>query len=58
MDAIPVPKGTTVMVHLLANNVNKALWGEDASEWRPERWLQPLPSVLEDARIPAVYSNL
>lgn len=24
---------------LLAANHNKDLWGEDASEWRPERWL-------------------
>lgn len=24
---------------LLAANHNKDLWGEDASEWLPERWL-------------------
>lgn len=39
-------------------NRNKALWGEDADEWKPERWLLPLPKTLEDAHIPGVYSHL
>ncbi|KAI0738106.1 cytochrome P450 [Daedaleopsis nitida] len=55
---VSVKKGTVVVLHLKASNCNKALWGEDAMEWRPERWLEPLPGVLEDARIPGVYSNL
>ncbi|CDO71925.1 hypothetical protein BN946_scf184940.g72 [Trametes cinnabarina] len=41
-----------------ACNCNKELWGEDAYEWRPERWLEPLPRALEDAHIPGVYSHL
>ena len=40
------------------SNVNKSLWGEDALEWKPERWLGDLPTVLEDARIPGVYAHL
>ena len=27
------------MISILAANHNKAVWGDDASEWRPERWL-------------------
>ena len=46
---IPIPKGTTVFVGVMASNTNKALWGEDAHEWRPERWLEPLPEPLLDA---------
>ncbi|KAI1786391.1 cytochrome P450 [Ganoderma leucocontextum] len=53
-----IPRGTTVITNLQASNRNKALWGEDADEWRPERWLSPLPEALEEARIPGVYSNL
>ena len=34
------------------------MWGEDALEWKPERWLAPLPSTVADAKIPGVYSNL
>ena len=55
---IPIPKDTTVFVGVMASNTNKALWGEDAYEWRPERWLEPLPEPLLDAKIPGVYSNL
>lgn len=58
IDRIPIPKGTNVLVGVRACNRNKALWGEDAEEWKPERWLAPLPKAVEDAAIPGVYSNL
>ena len=55
---VPVPKGTYITLNLRACNINKALWGEDAKEWKPERWLSPVPKAVEDARIPGIYSNL
>ena len=55
---VGVPKGTLVLPNFLACNTSKELWGDDALEWRPERWLEPLPTSLTDARIPGVYSNL
>ena len=55
---VPVPKGTNIFLNLRACNMNKALWGADAKEWKPERWLQPLPKAVEDARIPGIYANL
>ena len=33
---IPVPKDTTVVVGIRACNRNKALWGDDADEFKPE----------------------
>ena len=59
MNEVPVPKGTFVVVDIQSSNVNKELWGEDALEWRLERWLEGLPSrVLEDARMSRIYSDL
>ena len=58
MSEVPVPKGTVVMLNLWACNTNRALWGADALEWRPERWLSPLPRAVEEARVPGVYANL
>ena len=55
---IAIPKDTVVIAALLSSNRNKAVWGEDAMEWKPERWLSPLPAELEDARIPGVYAHL
>ena len=43
MHEIFVPKDTAIVVALLASNRNKAIWGEDAEEWKPERWLSTLP---------------
>ena len=54
---IPVPKDTTVVVAIYSANRNKAIWGEDALEWKPERWLQPLPDAVREAPIPGVYSK-
>ncbi|KAI0806688.1 cytochrome P450 [Fomes fomentarius] len=58
MNEVPVTRGTLVLLHLQASNTNKALWGDDSKEWLPERWLGPLPTELEEARIPGVYSQL
>ncbi|KAI0761495.1 cytochrome P450 [Trametes elegans] len=58
IDEVAVPEGTWVLANLQASNCNRALWGDDVYEWKPERWLKPLPGALEEARIPGVYSNL
>ena len=58
LSEISVPKGTTVLVSIQSCNRNKALWGDDALEWKPERWLEPLPGDLTAAHVPGVYSNL
>ena len=55
---IPVPKDTTVVVGIRACNRNKALWGDDADEFKPERWLQGLPDAVPQAHLPGVYSHL
>ena len=58
LSEIAIAAGTTVFPHLQAGNVGREIWGEDAAEWRPERWLAPLPRAVEDARIPGVYAHL
>ena len=58
MKEIPIPKDTRILVSIRGSNRNKSIWGEDAHEWKPERWLSPLPDSVIDARIPGVYSNM
>ena len=58
MNEILVPKDTTVFIGIKASNRNKALWGEDADEFKPERWLSQLPDAVGEAHIPGVYANL
>ncbi|KAI0355907.1 cytochrome P450 [Trametes cingulata] len=55
---IHVPKDTVVHVGVMGSNLNKKIWGDDAWEWKPERWLAPLPEAVTEAHIPGVYSNL
>jgi cytochrome P450 len=35
-----VPKDVTVGMDIWAVHYSKQAWGQDAAEWRPERWLQ------------------
>lgn len=55
---IPVPKDTAIIVGIRACNRNKTVWGEDALEWKPERWLQTLPESVGKAHVPGIYANL
>uniref|UniRef100_A0A0W0FPJ5 Cytochrome p450 n=1 Tax=Moniliophthora roreri TaxID=221103 RepID=A0A0W0FPJ5_MONRR len=43
---VAVPKDTDIITSVLNSNRNPAIWGDNALEWKPERWLEPLPSVL------------
>ncbi|KAJ9640397.1 hypothetical protein H2201_002556 [Coniosporium apollinis] len=36
-----IPKDTTIIISPWAVNVSKELWGEDALEFNPDRWLGP-----------------
>ncbi|KAF8190414.1 cytochrome P450 [Mycena galopus ATCC 62051] len=55
---IPVPAETGIFISILSANRNPAVWGPDALEWKPERWLSPLPQSVLDAKIPGIYANL
>lgn len=53
-----VPSGTNISVSILGTNRNPDIWGKDAYEWKPERWLSQLPASVTQARVPGAYSNL
>ncbi len=36
-----IPKGTSMMLFPWATNANKDLWGDDAEEFNPDRWMGP-----------------
>ena len=55
---VSVPKSTEIIVSIIGTNHNKEIWGEDADEWKPDRWLKPLPESVSHAHLPAVYSSL
>ncbi|CAE6403047.1 unnamed protein product [Rhizoctonia solani] len=55
---IQIPKGTTVHVSFRAANRDERTWGSDAGEFRPDRWLESLPTSVSDARMPSVYSSI
>lgn len=58
LNEIFIPKGTELYIGILGCNTDKDLWGDDALEWKPERWMSPLPNAVTNASIPGVYSNV
>ena len=58
MNEAHVPKDTPVIIAIQNANRNPDIWGEDAQEWKPERWLDPVPESIKEAHIPGVYSHL
>jgi len=54
-DHVRIQKGTQILIPILALNRLKALWGEDAFEFKPERW-EKLPEAVQS--IPGVWGNL
>jgi len=46
-------------VYVQINNLNRdpSIWGADAAEWKPERWLEPLPESVANANIQSLYAN-
>jgi len=53
-----VPKSTNVLIAIRGANRSADIWGPDAEEWKPERWLSPLPDSVAKARIPGMYRNM
>lgn len=53
---LPIAKGTKIILSIAAYNRNKEIWGEDAHEYKPERWLEN----GQDRKGPTlgVYGNL
>ncbi|KAI0739177.1 cytochrome P450 [Daedaleopsis nitida] len=57
INELVVPSGTMVWVNVYGLNHDRGIWGADADEWKPERWLAPLPQSVADAHIPSVFAN-
>ncbi|KAH9024960.1 cytochrome P450 [Lactarius hengduanensis] len=52
-----VPKNTNLFIQIYNLNRDPSIWGSDAAEWKPERWLAPLPESVANANIQGVYAN-
>ncbi|KAJ7447523.1 cytochrome P450 [Mycena galericulata] len=54
-DSLPIAKGQIMHIPILAVNTDKETWGEDALEFRPERW-EHIPEGVN--AVPGVWANL
>ncbi|GBE77352.1 predicted protein [Sparassis crispa] len=52
---IRIDKGSDIFISVLALSRAKSLWGEDAHEFKPERWISGVPDAV--ASISGVWGN-
>jgi cytochrome P450 len=55
---VSVPAGTIIFVGIAGSNRSEAVWGEDAKEWKPERWLGDLKQKGPKEKVPGIYSGM
>ncbi|PPQ76505.1 hypothetical protein CVT24_010878 [Panaeolus cyanescens] len=57
---ILIHEGTTVYVGMGALNRSKALWGPDAAEFKPQRWIghHAHESTIQNIKTPGIFSNI
>ncbi|KAI0643934.1 cytochrome P450 [Trametes meyenii] len=54
-DSIRISEGTPIFIPILSLNRSKKLWGEDALEFKPERWENPPEAI---SSIPGVWGHM
>ncbi|KAJ7802498.1 cytochrome P450 [Mycena olivaceomarginata] len=58
ISALHIPRGTEFMLSVHAANRAPSVLGPNAAEWKPARWLVPLPQSVADAPATGVYQHL
>lgn len=58
VDHLCVRAGQDLIVGFGEVNRLKSVWGADAYEWRPERWMEAFPPSVGEARIAGPFANL
>ncbi|TFK38830.1 cytochrome P450 [Crucibulum laeve] len=60
VSTITVPAGTTLFVSIAGANRLESIWGPDAKEWKPERWLSEKSARqgVTNTRLPGIYSGM
>ena len=55
---VHLKNNTRVIISIVAANTSEAVWGEDADEWKPERWIGKSPDEVSKTKLPGVYSSM
>ncbi|KAJ7078782.1 cytochrome P450 [Mycena epipterygia] len=60
VSSVTIPRGTTLFVGIAGANRLQTVWGSDATEWKPERWLGGVTPHKLDAnlRLPGIYAGM
>lgn len=55
---IMLKNNTNVTIGIAAVNRDPEIWGDDAGDWVPERWIDRNAEEVTKERLPGVYSGM
>lgn len=55
---VTIPVGTTLFIGIAGSNRLESVWGADAKEWKPERWLDGDLDSKVRPHLPGIYSGM
>ncbi|KAJ7922415.1 cytochrome P450 [Mycena leptocephala] len=60
VSSVTIPRGTTLFLGIAGANRLQSVWGPDATEWKPGRWLEGdlHHKVDPSVRLPGIYSGM
>ncbi|KAJ6548742.1 cytochrome P450 [Mycena capillaripes] len=60
VSSVKIPRGTTIFLGIAGANRLRSVWGPDATEWKPERWLSGdlYYKVDPSLRLPGIYAGM
>ncbi|THH20765.1 hypothetical protein EUX98_g8523 [Antrodiella citrinella] len=59
IDSIFILVQSTVIIGIAASNTDRPIWGNDAHDWKPERWLGDSPLKQgNSAKTPGIYNGM
>jgi cytochrome P450 len=54
---VPIAANQNVHIGIAAANRDPQIWGNDAHEWKPDRWANGIPKAAADAHLPSIYAG-
>lgn len=57
--SLTIPAGTILFANIAGANRLESVWGSDAKEWKPQRWLREDKQVaLGSEKLPGIYAGM
>jgi cytochrome P450 len=58
LHSLHIPAHQDILIGISAANRDPIIWGEDADQWKPERWIGKTVEEVSGDRLPGIYAGM